>query len=180
MVRQEKVRQDKIDRVEEVKTIFESGRGLIFADHSGIKAEDSVKIRNRLADIDAYIKIIKNTLALIAAGKVLEEMDLSGVFKGPTSIIVSGENMVPTAKLVKNFTREFESFKVKAGIFENKLFSAADIDRLSILPSKEVLISMLAGMLQLPMSRLVNTLSGVTRNLVVVLEAVRQKKEIIN
>ncbi len=69
MVRQDKVRQDKIDRVEEVKTIFESGRGLIFTDHSGIKAEDSVKIRNRLADIDAYIKIIKNTLALIAAAK---------------------------------------------------------------------------------------------------------------
>jgi large subunit ribosomal protein L10 len=180
MVGQDKIRQDKIDRVEEVKTIFKSGRGLIFTDHSGIKAEDSVKIRNRLADIDSYIKIIKNTLALIAAGEVLEEVDLSGVLKGPTSIIVSGENIVSTAKLVKSFTREFESLKVKAGIFENKLFSAADIERLAILPSKEVLISALAGMLQLPISRLVNALSGVTRNLVVVLEAVRQKKETIN
>ncbi len=180
MVKQDKVRQDKVDRVEEVKTIFESGRGLIFTDHSGIKAEDSVKIRNRLADINAYIKIVKNTLALIAAGKVLEETDLSQVLKGPTSIIVSGENMVSTAKLVKNFTKEFESFKVKAGIFESKLFNAADIERLAILPSREVLISTLAGMLQLPMNRLVNTLSGITRNLVVVLEAVRQKKESIN
>lgn len=174
------LRQDKIDKVEEVKAIFEKGKGLIFADHSGIKAEDSVKIRNRLADIDAYIKIIKNTLALIAAEKVLEEIDLSQVLKGPTSIIVSGENMVSTAKLVKNFTKEFESFKVKAGIFENKLFGAADIERLAVLPSKEVLISTLAGMLQLPINRLVNTLSGVTRNLVVVLDAVRQKKESIN
>jgi len=173
------VRQDKINRVEEVKTIFESGRGLIFTDHSGIKAEDSVKIRNRLADIDAYIKIIKNTLALIAAQKVFEEMDLSQVLKGPTSVIVSGENMVSTAKLVKNFTKEFESLRVKAGIFENKLFSAADIERLAILPSKEVLISTLAAVLQLPISRLVNTLSGVTRGLVVVLEAVRQKKKLL-
>lgn len=171
------VRQDKIDKVEAVKTIFESGRGLIFTDHSGIKAEDSVKIRNRLADVDAYIKIIKNTLALIAAEKVLEEIDLSGVLKGPTSIIVSGENMVNTAKLIKNFTKEFESFRVKAGIFENKLFGAADIERLAILPSKEVLIAALAGMLQLPINKLVNTLSGVTRNLVVVLEAIRQKKK---
>ena len=88
--------------------------------------------------------------------------------------------MVPTSKLVKNFTKEFESFRVKAGIFENKLFNAADIERLAILPSKEVLISTLAAVLQLPISRFVNTLSGVTRNLVVVLEAVRQKKESIN
>ena len=137
MVRQDKVRQDKIDRVEEVKTIFESGRGLIFTDHSGIKAEDSVKIRNRLADIDAYIKIIKNTLTLIAAQKVLEEMDLSGVLKGPTSIIVSGENMVSTAKLVKNFTKEFESRELRQVYLKTSFLVLQILKDLQSCPAKK-------------------------------------------
>jgi ribosomal protein L10 len=73
------VRQDKIDKVSNIKSIFQSGKGLIFTDHSGIKAEDSVKMRNSLADIEAYIKIIKNTLALIAANEVFENIDLTEI-----------------------------------------------------------------------------------------------------
>ena len=63
-------------------------------------------------------------------------------------------------------------------IYLKTSFSAADIERLAILPSKEVLISTLAGMLQLPISRLVKiVIDLLEKNLVVVLEAVGQKKK---
>jgi large subunit ribosomal protein L10 len=170
-------RQDKVDKVSNIKFIFQSGRGLIFTDHSGIKAEDSVKMRNRLADIESYIKIIKNTLALIAANEVFENIDLAGILKGPTSIIVSGQNIVSTAKLVKEFSKQFESLKIKGGIFENKLYGSEGVERLASLPSREVLLTNLASMMQSPISNLVNLLSALPRNLVIVLDSIRAQKE---
>ena len=174
------VKQEKIDKVENIKNIFKSSKGLIFTDHSGIKAEDSVKIRNRLADIEAYIKIIKNTLALIAANEVFKGMDLSEILKGPTSIIVSGDSIVSTAKLVKEFLKEFESLKVKGGIFENKLLDSESIERISNLPGREVLLVSLVSLLQSPISKMVNTLNAIPGNLIIVLDAIKKQKQIIS
>lgn len=174
------VKQDKIDKVSNIKFIFQSGKGLIFTDHSGIKAGDSVKIRNRLADIEAYMKIIKNTLALMAANEVFENIDLAGILKGPTSIIVSGQNIVSAAKLVKEFSKEFESLKIKGGIFENKLYGSEGVERLASLPSREVLLTNLASMLQSPIGNLVNVLGAIPRNLVMVLDSIRKQKENLN
>jgi large subunit ribosomal protein L10 len=171
------LKEEKKEKVEDIKSVFESGSPIIFADHSGINAENIFKIRNKLADNDAYIKIVKNTLALLAAGQVHSEKDLSAIFAGPTSMIVSGENIVASAKLVREFVKEFETFKVKGGIIENRIVNAEAIERLSSLPSKEVLIAQLLGMLMNPVTGLVTALGGVSRNLVVVLDAIRKQKE---
>jgi len=171
------IKEEKKEKVEDIKSVFESGSPIIFADHTGLKAENMFKIRNKLADADAYIKIVKNTLALLAAGQVHADMDLSQIFTGPTSMIVSGENIVISAKLVKEFVKEFDTFKVKGGIIENKIVGSEAIERLSSLPSREVLIAQLLGVMMNPAARLVTALSGVPGNLVAVLDAIRQQKE---
>ncbi len=171
------IKEEKKEKVEDIKSVFESGSPIIFTDHTGLKAENMFKIRNKLADADAYIKIVKNTLALLAAGQVHADMDLSQIFTGPTSMIVSGENIVISAKLVKEFVKEFDTFKVKGGIIENKIVGSEAIERLSSLPSREVLIAQLLGVMMNPAARLVTALSGVPGNLVAVLDAIRQQKE---
>jgi len=171
------LKEEKKEKVEDIKSVFESGSPIIFADHSGLNAESIFKIRNKLADNDAYIKTVKNTLALLAAGQVHSEMDLSAIFAGPTSMIVSGENIVASAKLVREFAKEFETFKVKGGIIENRIVNAEAIERLSSLPSREVLIAQLLGIMINPVAKLVTALGGVSRNLVVVLDAIRKQKE---
>lgn len=171
------VREDKIAKVEDIKNIFEKKGNIIFTDHSGLKAENTYQVRNRLAEIDAMIKIIKNTLALRAVSQIYEELDFSEVFKGPTSMVVCSGNMVSAAKLIRNFMKEFETFKIKAGLLEGKLYNAESIEKLASLPAKEVLLAQLLGLFKNPMAKLVTVLNGIPGNLVLVLESVRRQKE---
>ena len=171
------IKEEKKAKVEDIKNIFESGKAIIFADHSGIKAESTYSIRNRLYDIEATLKIVKNTLSLLAAGEAYEDLNLKEIFKGPTSLIISGDNVVKAAKLAKDFQKEFELFKIKGGIIDGKLFAAEGIERLATLPPREVLLAQLLGVMMNPLTGLVTVLSGVSRNLVLVLDAIREQKK---
>lgn len=171
------VKREKIDKVEGIKEIFKCNSGLIFTDHSRLKAEDAVQIRERLAEANAYIKIIKNTLALIAAGEVFKGIDLTGILRGPTSIVVSNKDIVSTAKILKEFSEEFDTLKVKAGILDNRLIEPGDVERIASLPGRDVLLTDLVVSLKSPIFMLVNVLSGINRNLVIVLNQIKQKKE---
>ena len=173
-------KQEKIDKVGELKEAFKNSQGLIFTDHSGLKAEDAVKVRDRLVEVNSYLKIIKNTLALIAAKDVFEDLNLEEVLKGPTSIVVSGEDMISTARVLENFSKELEVLKIKAGIFENKLLSAEEIKKFAGLPGRDVLLTNLAITIKSPITRLVNVLRILTGNLVLVLSAIREIKRNVN
>jgi len=170
-------KKDNIDAVASIKEIFKTNEGLIFTDHSGLKAQDAVNVRDKLIEADSYLKIIKNTLALIAAKEVFSDMELEEIMTGPTSIVVAEKDMVSTAKVVNEFSRELKALNIKAGILENKLIDADSVKKIAGLPSREVLLVQLVTAVQAPLSGLVNTLSGLSRNLVMVLDAVRAKKE---
>lgn len=170
-------RQEKVNQVEELKEVFKKSYGLIFTDHSGLKAEDAVVIRDKLAEVNSYLKIIKNTLAHIAAKDVFKDLNLEEVFKGPTSMIVSGQDIISTAKVIEEFSKDMNTLKVKAGLLENRLLNAEEVDRFAGLPPREVLLTNLVVSMKSPIGRLVNVLNAVTRNLVVVLNEVRLKKE---
>ncbi len=170
-------RQEKINKVDELKEIFKGSYGLIFTDHSGLKAEDAVVVRDKLIEINSYIKIIKNTLAIIAAKDVFKDLNLEEVFKGPTSIVVSGEDIISTAKIIEEFSRDLDTLKVKAGILENKLLSAEEVSKFAGLPAREVLLANMIVSIKSPIIKLVNVLSALTRDLVLILNAIRVKKE---
>ena len=169
--------QEKVNKVDELKEIFKGSYGLIFTDHSGLKAEDAVAVRDKLAEVNSYLKIIKNTLALIAAKDVFKDLNLEEVFKGPTSIVVSSEDIISTAKIIEDFSKDLDALKIKAGILENRLLSAEEVSKFSSLPGREVLLTNLVISIKFPITKLVNVLSALTRDLVLVLNAVREKKE---
>jgi len=170
-------KQEKVDKVDELKEIFKNSCGLIFADHSGLKAEDAVGVRDKLVEVNSYLKIIKNTLALIAAKDVFKDLNLEEVLKGPTSIVVSGEDMISTAKVIEDFSKNLDVLKIKAGIFENRLLNPEEVEKFASLPGREVLLTNLVISIKSPITGLVNVLSALTRDLVLVLNAVREKKE---
>jgi large subunit ribosomal protein L10 len=171
------IRKDKEGKVEDLKNIFKNTDSIIFTDHSGLKSESTYSIRTKLADLDSTLKIIKNTLALRAVKQIYDDVDFERMLKGPTSMVVCGAEPAVVAKLIKSFMREFETFKIKGGLFDGRIYEAAGVERLATLPSKEVLISQLLGLFNNPMGSLVNVLSAVPRNLAMVLDAVRQQKE---
>lgn len=173
-------KQEKVDKVNELKEVFKSSHGLIFTDHSGLKAEDAVVVRDKLVEVNSYLKIIKNTLALIAAKDVFKDLDLEEILKGPTSIIVSGEDMISAAKVIENFSKDLEVLKIKAGIFEGRLLNPEEVGRFASLPGREVLLTNLAISIKSPVVGLVNILNALIMNLVLLLDAIKEKKRNVN
>lgn len=165
------------EAVKELKKIFTENEGIIFTDHSGLKAQDAVEVRDKLVEAEAYLKIIKNTLGLLAAKDVFSGMDLEEVLTGPTSVVIAQKDMVTTAKVVKNFVKELKVLKIKAGILDNALLDSESINKIADLPTREVLLTQLVTAVQSPIAGLVNDLSAITRKLVMVLGAVKSKKE---
>jgi large subunit ribosomal protein L10 len=170
-------KQEKVDKVDELKKIFKNNYGLIFTDHSGLKAEDAVVVRDRLVEVSSYLKIIKNTLALIAAKDVFKDLNLEEVLKGPTSIVVSSKDMISTAKVIEDFSKDLNVLKIKAGIFENKLLNPEEVEKFASLPGREVLFANLIISIKSPIVKLVNILNVLTGDLVLLLDAIREKKE---
>ena len=168
--------EDKIAKVEEIKGILESTDGVIFTDHTGLNAENLYSIRSKLYEIDARMRIIKNSLTLLAVSQVYGDIDFTEVLTGPTSI-VSSDDVIAAARLVKDFAREFETFRIKAGIVDGKLYDSTSINRIASLPAKEVLISQVLGLLNSPLTGLVTLLNNIPGRLVGVLEMIRKQKE---
>lgn len=168
--------EEKITKVEEIKGILESVDGIIFTDHTGLDAENLYRIRNKLYEINARIRIIKNSLTLLAANQVYGDIDFTEVLVGPTSI-VSGDDVIEAARLVKSFAREFETFRIKAGIVDGKLYDSKSINRIASLPAKEVLITQFLGLLNSQLARLVTVLNNIPGSLVGVLEMIKKQKE---
>jgi len=116
-------------------------------------------------------------LGLIAAREVFSDMDLEQIMTGPTSIVIAQKDLVKTAKVLKDFSNELKVLTIKAGIMDKKLVDTESIKKIADLPSREVLLIQMVTALQSPITGLVNALSGITRSLVTVLDAVRNKKE---
>ncbi len=171
------IKKEKEIKVDILKKDFNDNAGIIFADHSNMKSEQSTIIRGKLDDIDATLMIVKNTLAQMAADECFKDLDLSEIFKGHTSIIVSHDDMIATAKTLKDIIKEFNVLKIKAAILEGRLISSQDVDRLANLPSKEVLLAQIASGLMSPIFALVSLLNNLPQKLVMTLAAIQKEKE---
>jgi len=169
------IKEDKELKVEILEKDFSDNMGLIFADHSNLNSEQSMSIREKLDNIDATLRIVKNTLVNIAAKKYFKDMDLSEIFKGHTSIIVSHKYIISTAKVLKDIIKDFDVLKIKAGIVEGKLVSAADVEKLASLPSRDILLAqVLSGMIS-PIFALVSLLNNLPQKLVMTLSAIQKE-----
>jgi large subunit ribosomal protein L10 len=174
------IKSEKLNKVNSIKEEFLNNNGLFFTDHSNIKSDQSVVIRDKLYEVDATLMILKNTLASIAASESFKDLDLSDVFKGPTSIIASHKDLIATAKVLKDIIKEYDLLKIKAGIIDGKLVSVSEINMLADLPSREILISQVVSAVASPLSMLVNVLNNLPQKLVMILSAIQKEKEKAN
>ena len=145
-------------------------------DYKGITVPEVTELRARIRDAGGSYEVIKNRLALRAmAGSALEE--LQDQFQGPTAAAYGGEDAVTLAKVLTEFAKDVPSIEFKDGLVEGKRVSAAEVQQIAELPSREELVAKLVFLLQAPIAGFVRVLAALPRNLVVTLEQIRQKKE---
>ncbi len=142
----------------------------IVTDYRGLGVGDLEGLRTNLRPSGAQFRIAKNTLTVIAAGRVGIE-GLDGLLKGPTALVLAYDDPVQASKVVTDFVRTSRVLTVRGGVLDNRLVTAPEIDALATLPSREELQARVLGMLVSPLARTVGVLSGPSRSLAYLLNA---------
>jgi large subunit ribosomal protein L10 len=141
-----------------------------------VNVEKITQFRRQVKEASGNYQVVKNTLARRAIAETPFE-ELGQFLVGPTGIVFcQGEPMDP-AKVVTNFTKETDgALQVKGGVVDGTVFDAKGIERVSKLPSRQEMLTQLVSSLQSPISGLVGTLQGVTREFVYTLQAIADQK----
>jgi large subunit ribosomal protein L10 len=162
--------------VQEIKGKLEASKGAVLTDYRGLNVAEVTELRTKLREVGVEYKVVKNTLARIAANEIGIE-GLDGYLEGPTAIAYGIEDAVAPAKVLSEFAKAHKNLEIKAGILEGKVIDLNGVKALADLPSREVLLAKLLGSMQSPLYGMANVLQGNLRNLVYVLDAVRKTKE---
>ena len=164
--------------VADLKDIFVNAKGVVFTAYTGITVAQDPKLRRKFREAGVEYRVIKNTMAIMAA-KETEKEGLLPTFEGATAMAFSKEDAVAPAKVLADFAKEekLEALQVTAGLVEGAVIAAAGVKALADLPPREVLVAQVLAGMQSPIVGFVNVLQGTIRNLVYALEAVRKQKE---
>ena len=162
--------------VSELSEKLKSSCAGVVVSYQGINVEDDTKLRKELRESGVEYMVTKNTLLRRAAADAKMD-DLSDAFKGSTAIAISKDDYVAASKILCNFAKDHDFFKIKSGFIDESVIDAKEVTRLSKLPSREVLIAQVLGGLNAPIAGFATVLGGTMRGLVVALNAIAQKKQ---
>jgi large subunit ribosomal protein L10 len=131
---------------------------LALAEYRGLTVEHLNALRKQARDKGVYLHVLKNTLARRAVAGTPFEV-ASGAMVGPL-IYGFSEDAVAAAKVLADFSKGNDKLVVKAGAYAGKVLDAKGVQALASIPSKEVLLSQLLGLLQSPVSRIARVLAA--------------------
>lgn len=161
----EKIIEQKKQEVSELSSKMKEAKLVLLVDYKGISVTDVTDLRTKLRASNSEYKVIKNNIIKRALHECkVEEMD--SLLEGTTAVVLNNEDYLEPAKAIYEYSKDHENYKIKGGIVDGKVMSAEEIITLAKLPSRETLISMLAG-----------ALLGNISKLAVALEQVRIQKE---
>lgn len=155
---------------EEVGSWLGQSDYVFLTDFTGITVAQTEALRLALAEQGAEFHVVKNRIFKRAATQ-REMPDLGEHLKGPTAIVVGGDNAPGVAKALEKFLKDSKKMEIKGGVLENSLLSTSDISELAKLPPAEVLQAQLLGLFNQPATMLVRVVQAVPQGLLNVLQA---------
>jgi len=148
----------------------------ILTDFKGLKVADMTRLRRQLQDADAELTVVKNTLLRRAGADDSLLAPLLSHATGPNALTLGYADPVLVTKVLIKFAQEKPQLVIKGGALGGQALTLKDLEALSKLPAREVLLAQLLGVLQGVPGGLVTVLAGVIRNLLNVLTALKDKK----
>ena len=100
---------------------------------------------------------------------------LDDMLNGPSAFVFAGEDVAAAAKAVKNFAKGNDKLEIKGGLMEGKAVTAAEVEAIASLPSREQLMAQIAGAISGVARGLATTINGVPRGLAQVVKAVAEQ-----
>ncbi|MCE9614140.1 MAG: 50S ribosomal protein L10 [Lentisphaerae bacterium] len=132
-------------------------------------------LRHKLRGSGSRLLVVQNSF-LNLASKDVGWMDVEPMLDGPTAMITGTGEVNQVAKVLKDFVKASSKPRVKGGRFGTQTLTAAEVDAIASLPSREVLLQQVVGTIAAPMARLVGVLQQKAASVVYVLKAIEDKK----
>ncbi|MDC7698765.1 50S ribosomal protein L10 [Vogesella sp. LYT5W] len=150
--------EDKKAVVAAVSAQLADAQTLVIAEYRGIEVSSMTKLRAKARENGVYLRVLKNTLVRRAvAGTSFEA--LADQMVGPLVYAVSADP-VAAAKVLQQFAKDDSKIVVKAGSYNGKVLSAAEVAELASIPSREELLSKLLYVMQAPVSGFARALAA--------------------
>lgn len=156
----EKALKQKEELVKALAERMKSAKVIILTDYRGINVADVTKLRADLRNTNSEYKVIKNNI-IKRALDMNGESALDDLLTGPTAVLMGDEDYLEPSKVLYNFAKDNDFYKIKGGIIDGKVMTAEEIITLAKLPSKQELLAKLAGCLLSNISKLAVALDQV-------------------
>jgi len=167
-------RPEKVAVVEEVKGRFSAASAALLTEYRGLDVAAISQLRRALREAGGEYKVYKNTLVRFAVRDLGLEID--DLLTGPTAIAFIDGDAAAVAKALRDSARANPSLVVKGGLLGTKALSADDVRALAELPSRDVLLSQLAGAMAAPMQQFAGLLQALPRNFAYGLKALLDER----
>ncbi|MFZ4583611.1 MAG: 50S ribosomal protein L10 [Acidimicrobiia bacterium] len=169
-------RATKEAAVDEIRTKLGESEAAVLTEYRGLSVTALAELRAALRPSETEYKVFKNTLARRAVEEV-GATDLVQFLEGPTAIAFVKGDIAAAAKAMKEFAKSNDAFVLKGGILGDKAVTPKEIEALADLPSREVLLSQIAGLFEAPLSQMASLLEGSARNVLYAVNALIEKRE---
>ena len=146
--------------VEDIKSEFGNAKSIIFVDYRGITVSEDTALRKEFRENGVTYKVLKNRLLT----RALDALGITGydakMFEGTTAVAYSTDEVAP-ARIFCKHSKDLDKMAVKFGIVDGQIKTKEQVEELAKLPSKDVLIAMLLGMLNAPISAMARALNAI-------------------
>lgn len=164
------MRPEKEYLVREASNHLDKSTYFFLTDYKGINAEETTDLRDKLAERGAEFHVVKNSSLRLAA-KEKNLPDLSEFLNGHTAIVVGGDDASGVAKDLGKYFKSTEKVSVKGGVLGERMLSAEDVQKLSKLPSLEIIRAQLLSLFNTPATQVVSILDRPAQAFLNVLQA---------
>ena len=148
--------------VSEIEALAKDAKSIVLVDYRGLTVAQATELRNNVRSAGGAYKVYKNRLMKIAFDKLGIEFPASD-FEGTTAVLFHNTDEVAPAKIALEGSKKYGNLKFKSGYVSGKYYDTAEITNLANIPSREVLVAQLLGMLTNPMRSLAVAVSEIAK-----------------
>jgi len=169
-------RTEKEEVISKLHEKMAKAKAAILAEPRGLNVATVTELRKKFRDAQIDYKIVKNTLAQRAAkGTPVEP--LAEQFVGPTALVMSYGDVVAPAKILADFAKDRDNFRIRTGVVEGKVIDAKGVQALARMPGLKELRGKIAGLIAQPATRLARIIGTPGQKLAQVVKARQEQLE---
>ena len=165
----------KKERVKQIKKWFDASDSLLVLNYKGLSVSEANDLRVTLTGMDSQLRVVKNTITRIAIADSDKE-GIAPLIDGPVAVVFVNQDPAAVAKTIRDFGKGRQEFYLRGGLLEGRVLDGKQVEAFAALPSREVLLAQLVGMVQAPLARVVGAVAAPARKMLGLFKALESEK----